>query len=231
MLVFLLLALLQVPAAVCTPASTQALQEAATLVGSAGAARGQRRLVDAAKNDRQCTELLGAGWSLSGWVAARAAVKAGGAPDSLVDARDAVQHLEKLGARPEWRVESEYARVAITAAMAAAQDERGEMQIYLAHARGLADRLALTGVTPRWPLPIDVLEGDLWLEVDRYDEARAAFQRARQRDASGFVLTGLGRTLARLGDPAACGVLREAMEKSEGALRDEAATHATRTCR
>ncbi len=213
----------------CAQSSMQVLQEAAALAGRAGPVSTQGMLVDAAKSDSRCTPLLGAGWSISGWAVARAAVRAGGSPDSLVNARWAVQTLEKIAERPEWRVESEYARAALTAAMAAAQDERSEMAIYLAHARSISDRLTLARVTPRWPLSIDTLEGDLWLEVDRYAEALAAFERAQKLDANAFVLVGLARTRARMGNAAgACEAYRQATTTAERALLEEARAYVAR---
>lgn len=229
MFVLLLLALTQASPGTCSPASMQVLQEAAALAGRAGPGAAQAMLVAAARDDSRCAPLLGAGWSVSGWVTARQAVRAGGSPESLADARVAVETLGKLGAQPEWRVESEYAQAAIRAAMAAAQDERSEMAIYLAHARGLSDRLALAQATPRWPLPIDALEGDLWLDVDRYAEARAAFERAQKTDATAFVLVGLARTRARLGEQAdACEAYRQAAAIAERALLDEARAYLKR---
>jgi tetratricopeptide (TPR) repeat protein len=233
MLTVLLLALLEgtpgVPGLVqnatdaCEASSLQVLQEAAALVGRAGPISTQSMLVEAAKNDSDCAPLLGAGWSINGWAVARAAVRHGGTPDSLVDAKWAAQVLEKIGLKPEWRVESEYARAAISAAEAASQDERPQMAIFLAHARGLSDRLTLARATPRWPLPIDLLEGDLWLEVDRYDEALAAFERALKLETTAFALVGLARTRDRLGDKAgACDAYRQALETAERALLDEA---------
>ncbi len=233
MLVVLLLALAQTPLDRCSSSSLQVLEDAAMLAGRAGPAATRSMLVGAAKNDSDCAPLLGAGWSITGWVAARAAVRAGGTPDSLVDVKWAGQVLEQLGARPEWRVESEYARAALSAAAAAAQDERGEMAIFLAHARGLSDRLTLARATPRWPLPIDALEGDLWLEVDRYAEALQAFERALKIEPTAFVLVGLARTRARLGNEAgACEAYRQAVAIAERALLEEArANAASRRCK
>jgi len=233
MLVLLLLALTQPSSDSCTTRSMQILQDAATLAGRAGPVSTQGMLVDAAKADSDCTPLLGAGWSINGWTVARAAVHEGGTPDSLVDAKWASQVLEKIGVQPEWRVESEYARAAISAAAAASQDERSEMAIFLAHARSLSDRLSLARATPRWPLPIDALEGDLWLEVDRYAEALAAFERAVQVESTAFVLVGLGRTRARLGDQSgACDAFRQAAAAAERALLDEARAYLARpVCR
>lgn len=229
MLWLLLLALAQALPDSCQAKSAQVMQELRTLIGRAGPASAQGRLVEAAKSDSRCAPLLGAGWSVSGWVTARVAARAGGTMESLAGATTAVATLEKLGERPDWRVESEYARAVIRAAMAASQDERSEMAIYLTHARSLSDRLGLAQLTPVWPLPIDAVEGDLWLEVDRYEEARAAFERARATAPTGFVLVGLARTRARLGDErGACDAYREAVEQSERALQDEARTYLAR---
>lgn len=228
-MIALLLALFfaQPSSASCSAPSIRILQEAVALIGRAGPAGAQSMLIDGAKQDTDCAQLLGAGWSITGYAAARLAVRAGGAPESLVGANSAIETLQKLGTTPEWQVESEYAVAAIRAAMAAAQDERGEMAVFLTHARGLSDRLALAHTTPIWPLPIDTLEGDLWLEVDRYTEARAAFERARKIGESGFILIGLGRTRARLGDDkGACDAYRQAMMATERGLLDEAKANA-----
>lgn len=210
----------QEPRPGCQLVSLTKLQDALAIVGRSGPAGAQTALNQAAREDAGCTPLLGAGWSISGWVTARAAERTGGSEESLRGARAAVERLVAIGARPEWRVESEYARAAILAAIAAAQDERGEMALYLAHARSLSEQLALAGATPRWPLPIAALAGDLWLEVDRYDEARTAFERA---EPTGFVLIGLARTRTRLDDRAgACEAYRQALQKSDGGLLADA---------
>ena len=61
------------------------------------------------------------------------------------------------------------------------------------------------------------------LKVDRYAEARAAFERAQKIDATAFVLVGLARAGARLGDQAgACEAYRQAVGTAERALLDEA---------
>jgi hypothetical protein len=165
-------------------------------------------------------------------MAARAAARVGGTPESLAAAREALAVLEELGQRPGWRVESAYAAAAIHAAMAAAQDERAEMAIYLVHARGLSEQLALAGASAVWPLPIDEMEGDLWLEVDRYAEAAAAFDRAQQAHPTGFALVGLARARARLDDEqGACDAYRRAAASADAALLDEARAFLARgTC-
>ena len=50
-----------------------------------------------------------------------------------------------------------------------------------------------------WPRPFNLLAGELWLEVDRFEEARAAFERAVKADAGPVAIVGLARALARLG--------------------------------
>ena len=58
---------------------------------------------------------------------------------------------------------------------------------------------------PGWPLPIDEVEGELWFEVDRYVEARDAYERAVKGAASPNALVGLARAADKLGDRvAAC---------------------------
>ena len=98
-----------------------------------------------------------------------------------------------------------YAEAVLRAAVAAAQDERDEMQVYLALGRDLAVSLALGAQTRLWPLPIDEVEGELWLEVDRFADARAAFERAAAAGRGARGTIGLALTADRLKDvPAAC---------------------------
>ncbi|MGE0042739.1 MAG: hypothetical protein AB7H88_21810 [Vicinamibacterales bacterium] len=124
-----------------------------------------------------CADVELAYWTVRAWRGARLAAARGGAPESLVGVRD---DLERL-ARVEAGLAGEYARAAVTAAVAAAQDERPEMALYLAHARGIALRLEALGTPAFWPLPIDELEGELWFEVDRYAEGCMAYREALGR--------------------------------------------------
>lgn len=102
----------------------------------------------------------------------------------------------------------QYAITVIRAAVAAAQDERDEMALYLAHAEWLTGRLALVDERARWPLPPDLVAGELWFEVDRYADAVAAFARA---SASGRSRLGLARAAERTGDTTtACRAYRDA---------------------
>jgi predicted Zn-dependent protease len=73
------------------------------------------------------------------------------------------------------------------------------LELLLSHARDLTERLVTRSRRAVWPRPYNVLAGDLWLEVDRFDDARAAFERAVKADASPLAIVGLSRALVRLG--------------------------------
>ena len=60
--------------------------------------------------------------------------------------------------------------------------------------------MSLTGAPAQWPVPIDELEGELWLEVDRYTEARDAYLRATKLKPTANAWVGLARASDRLGD-------------------------------
>jgi hypothetical protein len=186
-------------------------------------------LVSTAAAMPACVPLSVASWAVTGWLEARATASRGGAPEVLGPVRAVLATLEAAARRATWRVQNEYARAAITAAIAASQDERPEMSVYLAHARGLSDRLALAGERAEWPLPIDELEGELWLEVDRYDEARAAYRRAVEAGAGPAALAGLARANDRLKDElAACDAYRRVLETADDPLASEARTYLSR---
>jgi len=124
-----------------------------------------------------CVPLAIARLSLEAWTLARAAAIKGGSPESLARPRELLGDLRvRAGASP-YRVHAEYAAAIVAAAMAAAQDERGELGLHLVHARALSERLQGSAVPPTWPLQIDEAEGELWLEVDDYAEACAAYRR------------------------------------------------------
>jgi hypothetical protein len=137
---------------------------------------------------------------MEGWSAARALAPKGGAVEFLgpVNLR-----LRALDAVPD--TSARYAETAIRAAVSAAQEERDELGLLLAHARDLSDQMELVGSPAQWPLPIDELEGELWLEVDRFAEARAAYERASRSHPTPNAWIGLARASDRLGDVvAAC---------------------------
>ncbi len=133
--------------------------------------------------------------AMSGWLAARALAPKGGALDLLgpVNLR-----LKELDALPN--TSARYAEMAIRAAVAAAQEERDEMALFLDQARDLSKQMAAAGTPALWPLPIDELEGELWLEVDRYVEARDAYERATRLTPSPNAWIGLARAADKLAD-------------------------------
>ncbi len=136
--------------------------------------------------------------SLRGWAEARKLAPKGGPVGLQGPARQALEELEQLkgGALD---IDLEYAQTAIRAAIAAAQDERAELELLLAHARDLAERLNTRGRRAVWPRPFNLLAGELWFEVDRFEEARVAFERAVRAELSPIALVGLARALSRLG--------------------------------
>ena len=134
--------------------------------------------------------------AMAGWLAARALAPKGGALELLgpVNAR-----LKELDDMPN--MSARYAEIAIRAAVSAAQEEREEMALLLAHARSLSDQMGIgAGTPPEWPLAIDELEGELWLEVDRFSEARDAFERASKTRPTPNAWIGLARAADKLGD-------------------------------
>ena len=144
--------------------------------------------------------------AMEGWVAARAVAAQGGALALLGPVNLRLKSLDGLPGTA-----ARYADVAIRAAVSAAQEERDELAVFLAHARDLSATMALTGAPARWPVPIDELEGELWLEVDRYTEARDAYLRATKLKPTANAWIGLARASDRLGDlVAACAAYTQA---------------------
>jgi hypothetical protein len=146
----------------------------------------------------RCLELVLLQTALRGWAAARTLLPLGGGDHSHREAvRRILDGLAALASGP-LAMDAEYADVAVRAYVAAAQDERPEMELLLTHARDLSERLAARGRRALWPRPFNLLAGELWLEVDRYEEARAAFERAVREEPTPMALIGLGRALDRL---------------------------------
>jgi len=133
--------------------------------------------------------------AMEGWIAARAVAAQGGALELLGPVNLRLKSLDALPG-PAAR----YADVAIRAAVSAAQEERDELAVFLTHARDLSATMSLTDAPAQWPVPIDELEGELWLEVDRYSEARDAYLRATKLKPSANAWIGLARASDRLGD-------------------------------
>lgn len=167
-----------------------------------------------------CDAVLMAFWALSGWLDARTLAPAGGAPWLVAPVAAAIEELERVAGGPA-ALEAEYAQVAVRAAAAAAQDERAELSLLLTHARDLAERIGARGRRAVWPRPYNLLAGELWLEVDRYDEAREAFERAVRTAPSPLALAGLGRALSRLNrHEEACRAFRQVAAASAALMED-----------
>lgn len=144
--------------------------------------------------------------AMDGWMAARALAPKGG-PVSLLGPVNL--RLRELDTFPN--MSARYAELAIRAAISAAQEEREEMALLLQHAKGLSDQMAIGAAPAQWPLPIDELSGELWFEVDRFEEAREAYQRATALRATPNAWIGLARSSDKLGDVAgACRAYKSA---------------------
>jgi hypothetical protein len=138
--------------------------------------------------------------AMEGWTAARALAPKGGALDLLGPVNLRLQALDKFP-----NTSARYAEIAIRAAVSAAQEERDELKLFIEHARDLSRQMAAAGAPAAWPLPIDELEGELWLEVDLFAEAREAYERASKLRPTPNAWIGLARASDRLGDTvAAC---------------------------
>ena len=134
--------------------------------------------------------------ALEGWTAARAIAVRGGPVELLGPVNIRLRELDTFP-----NMSARYAEIAIRAAVSAAQEERDELGLLLEHARDLSTQMGMgAGKPPEWPVPIDELEGELWLEVDRFAEARTAFQRATRTRPSPNAWIGLARSADRLGD-------------------------------
>ena len=187
-----------------------------------------------------CIDVAVAQLAVTGWVEARALAAKGGDKALLEPVNTVLRALEALRRSSATRapvssslpprtigLQIDYADAAIRAAVAAAQDERAEMAVYLDHARDLAAVLDAAGDPSLWPVPYDDLEGELWFEVDRYAEARTAFSRALGRGATARALVGLARAADRLGDKeAACDNYRRALKMElAGTVKNTAETY------
>lgn len=133
--------------------------------------------------------------AMDGWIAARELAPKGGAVEFLGPVNLRLKALDAIPGLP-----ARYAEIAIRAAVSAAQEERDEMALLLAHARDLSNQMELVGAPAQWPLPIDELEGELWLEVDRFTEARDAYERATKTHPTPNAWVGLARAADKLGD-------------------------------
>lgn len=182
----------------CTTADAALLAKAAGLVDSFDLA-GALKTLQAASPD--CDEAAGRVEYLEGLLGALEAARDGGTVDSLRETRSAVHALSRRaeGRGGRWEVAS----VVLQAAIAGAQSERDVMAVYLEQATRL-ELLQLEAKQSPAPL-ISALElaGDLWLLVHQFEEARRAYERAREHvGPTGRVLLGLARASVRLKDHA-----------------------------
>lgn len=203
-------ALVQKP---CTDADRAAMADAEVRLGAIDDRAAAARLAEGA-GPGACVARRLAQMAVAGWIEARSLTRVGGDPAQLGTVNEILGSLERLGSDTatsfDQRLEIAYAVAAVRAAVAAAQDERPEMEVFLAHARDMARSLSGARAPALWPVGIDDLEGELWLEVDWYDQARAAFERAAATGTRARPVVGLARTLRRLGDAAACATFARA---------------------
>ena len=157
---------------------------------------------------------------------ARDAYRSGGSESSLAPVRAAITTLDNRTARGSQT--AEIARTLLQAAVAAAQSERGDMGTLLTHALHLEDIQRAIAGKARLPVTAMEVAGDLWLQVHRFDEARAAYRTAREiLGRKPRIEAGLARAAARLGDASgACAGYREllALLKAGGAAPAERQT-------
>lgn len=186
------------------------LTRAAALADTGDAASAAEALRTAYAAAPRCATLAVAAWSLRGWLDALAAGDRGGDAAALARVTPA---QEALAAIRDGALATAYAGALLHAAIASAQDERDEMTVWIEHARDYSRRLALNGVAPRWPLPVDVAEGELWHAVDDFELAERAFQRAAATPdtATALAWRGVARARDRRGNKAAaCEAFRRA---------------------
>ena len=208
----------------CSGEELKALDDAVGLMqhgdDSAMVAAVERVVREPAKG---CDRIRLARAALLGWVEARKLAPAGGPVSLLGPVNQRLADLRTI-TNPSLLLEVEYADATIRAAISAAQDERPEMALLLEQARDLTERLTERGRRPVWPRPFNLLAGELWFEVDRYEEAAIAYERATRADGSAAAFAGLGRSLEALGRHAeACRAYKQVGDAAS-LLRGEATT-------
>lgn len=137
-----------------------------------------------------------------GLVDAREAFRDGGTAEALAPVLAAV---EGLGAISQGRRGSaEIARLVLQAAAAAAQSERDEMRLYLETAMQMEVIQGAAGLPGAPLVSATEIAGDLWLQVDRYEDARRAYADAVDRVGPSLrIMVGNARASSRLGDASA----------------------------
>ena len=115
---------------------------------------------------------------LRGWEAAANAARIGGPPESLTEVKDAIATLARMAGGLHGP--AEIAKYVLLAAIDASQDERDEMALFIEQAVAL-ERQQLDAQQPGAPgISAHEAAGDLWLRVRRYEDARRAYEHARE---------------------------------------------------
>ena len=96
-------------------------------------------------------------------------------------ARESAARLSALASVAGAWSRSELRRVAVLAAIAAAQEERDELTLLIVHADQLEARLRDIGQPDDVVLPFDELAGDLWLQLHRFEDAKGRYERSVRR--------------------------------------------------
>ncbi len=143
-----------------------------------------------------CADATIAALYLRGLVAAQEAYAVGGSPESLAPVRGAIATLMAVG--PSHETSAEIASAVLQAAAAAAQSEREEMALYLAHALRLEVVERARGRPGAPVVTAHEAAGDLWLRVHRFDDAQTAYDvAAEQVGATPRVILGRARVASR----------------------------------
>jgi hypothetical protein len=155
--------------------------------------------LEAARAAGDCDEAGGSVEYLEGLLGAVEAVAKGGTIDSLREVRSATNALSRRSETSDRRWEA--ASLGLRAVAAASQYERGELGIYLAEALRV-ERLVLSAGLRGAPfITIHELAGDLWYQVDQFEDARSAYERAAAAvGRTPRVRLGLARSAGKLED-------------------------------
>ncbi len=113
--------------------------------------------------------------------------------------REAIEALATLSQGR--RGSAEIARLVLQAAAAAAQSDRDEMRLYLETAMQMEVIQSAAGLPGAPIVSATEIAGDLWLQVDRYEDARRAYADAADRVGPSLRnMIGSGRASSRLKD-------------------------------
>ena len=172
---------------------------------------------------------------LRGLVDVREAFEDGGSVAALTPVYGAIEALATLSQGR--RGSAEIARLVLQAAAAAAQSERDEMRLYLETAIQMELIQSAAGLPGAPLVSATEIAGDLWLQVDRYEDARQVYEDAADRVGPSLRnMVGSARASRRLKDVlAACtsyGALLETWGSRPGAPSEiaEAQTYIDTVC-